>query len=193
MTLFTAPAAEPVSASEAKSHLRIDISDDDTLIGTYITAARVRVEQELNRALVTQTWELVLDGFPAGDRIRLPLPPLQSVTSVKYTDEDGVEATYSSANYLVDTDAEPGQIVLKSGVTWPAVTLLREVAAVRIKFVAGYGLAAAVPEPIKLAIKLLVGTYYENREDTLVAQGVTVMRLPTGVRDLLSSYRVRRV
>ena len=192
LTLVTGPAVEPVSRDEAKAHLRVDLSDDDTLIDSLITAARVHVEQHLRRALVTQTWDLVLDCFPAGREIRLPLPPLASVTSISYTDDGGGAGSVDAGEYVVDTDREPGRLVLKSGGTWPAVTL-REVAGVRVRYVAGYGNAAAVPGPIKQAILLLVGTLYENREDTLVAQGVTVMRLPFGVEALLMPYKVIRV
>lgn len=191
LTLVTGPVVEPVSVSEAKAHLRVDISDDDALIGSLITAARTHVEQHLRRALVTQTWDLVLDGFP-GRELRLPLPPLASVTSVTYTDDEGGAGSVDAGEYVVDTDREPGRVVLRSGGTWPAVTL-RAAAGVRVRFVAGYGNAAAVPGPIKQAILLLVGTLYENREETLVAQGVTVMRLPFGVQALLMPYKVIRV
>lgn len=191
LTLVTGPAVEPVSVSEAKSHLRVDISDDDTLIGTLITVARTHVEQHLRRALVTQVWDLVLDCFP-GAVLRLPLPPLASVTSITYTDVDGNGGTVSAGDYLVDVDEEPGRVVLKSAATWPAV-VLREAAGVRVRFSAGYGAAADVPEPIKQAILLLVGSLYENREDVLVAQGVTVMRIPFGVQALLMPYRILRL
>lgn len=191
LKLITAPAAEPVSASEAKAHMRVDTSADDTYIGTLITVARQNVEAHLRRALISQTWELVLDGFPAG-MVRLPKPPLASVTSIKYTDVDGVEATFSSAKYLVDTDSEPGRVVLKTGQTWPAVTL-QEASAVRVRYVAGYGAAgSAVPQAIRQAILLVIGSLYENREDVLVAQGVSIGTLPFGVEALLAPYRVRR-
>lgn len=188
LTLVTAPTAEPISVTEAKSHLRVDISADDTLIGTYITAARQYAEQHLWRALVTQTWDLVLDYWPMGSRIEIPWPPLQSVTSVTYTDDNGDTSTYSSANYIVDTYGEPGGIVLKSTASWPSATL-QEVNAVKVRFVAGYGAASAVPEPIKSAIKLLVGTLYENREDVQNAPGIVVTSLPFGVQSLLMPYR----
>lgn len=191
-TLVTGPAMEPVSRNEAKAHLRVDLSDDDTLIDSLITAVRTHVEQVLSRTLVTQTLDLPLDCFPAGREIRLPRPPLVSVTSVTYTDDEGNVGSVDAGEYVVDTDRKPGRVVLKNGRAWPAVTL-REAAGVRVRYVAGYGDAAAVPGPIKAAILLLVGTLYENREDTLVAQGVTVMQLPFGVEALLMPYKVIRV
>ena len=121
LKLITAPATEPVTSTEAKSHLRVDTTADDTLIGTLITAARQHVEAHLRRALITQTWELVTDAFPVGDVLRLPLPPLVSVTSIKYTDEDGAESTFSSGLYVVDTDSTKGRVVLKNGETWPCL------------------------------------------------------------------------
>ena len=189
LKLITAPAAEPVSTSEAKSHLRVDTTADDTYIGTLITVARQNVESHLRRALISQTWEVVLDAFPAGV-IRLRKPPLASVTSIKYTDDEGNESTYSSANYVVDTDTEPGRVVLKSGQTWPAVTLAAA-NGVRVRYVAGYGAAGSnVPQAIRQAILLVIGSLYENREDVLVAQGVSIGVLPFGVVALLAPYRI---
>ena len=189
LKLITAPAAEPVSTSEAKSHLRVDTTADDTYIGTLITVARQNVESHLRRALISQTWEVVLDAFPAGV-IRLPKPPLASVTSIKYTDDEGNESTYSSANYVVDSDTEPGRVVLKSGQTWPAVPLAAA-NGVRVRYVAGYGAAGSnVPQAIRQAILLVIGSLYENREDVLVAQGVSIGVLPFGVVALLAPYRI---
>ena len=180
LKLITAPAAEPVSTSEAKSHLRVDTTADDTYIGTLITVARQNVESHLRRSLINQTWEV----------IRLPKPPLASVTSIKYTDDEGNESTYSSANYVVDTDTEPGRVVLKSGQTWPAVTLAAA-NGVRVRYVAGYGAAGSnVPQAIRQAILLVIGSLYENREDVLVAQGVSIGVLPFGVVALLAPYRI---
>lgn len=90
LVLQTAPTTEPVTTAEAKTHLRVTTSDDDTYIGTLITVARRHVETITGRALINQTWDYFLDNFPPGDKIVIPLPRLSSVTTVKYTDKDNV-------------------------------------------------------------------------------------------------------
>lgn len=188
--LVTAPTVEPVSTAEAKTHLRVTSSAEDSYIATLIKAARLHVELTvLKRALVTQTWDLVLDAFPASSEIEIPYPPLQSITSISYITEAGETLTYAASNYLVDAESEPGRIKLKRTSSWPGDTL-REISGVRIRFVAGYGLAAAVPEWAKQAILLYVGDLYENREDTLIAQGVTAIPLPYGAKSLLFPHRM---
>lgn len=190
LVIATAPATEPVSTAEAKSQLRVDVSDDDTLIGTYVTAARQWVEHLLRRALITQTWDLFLDEWPAGGVITVPLPPLQSVSGIYYTADGSAEATWSSGNYLVDAKSEPGRVLLQRTASWPSDTL-EDANGVRVRFVAGYGAAAAVPQPIKQAILLLVGHYYENREAVVIG-GAIPKEVPLAAQALLSPYRVYR-
>lgn len=62
--LLIEPAIEPITLSEAKTHLRVDFTDDDTLITTLIIVARQAVEEFLGRALITQTWQVFYDRFP---------------------------------------------------------------------------------------------------------------------------------
>lgn len=189
VVLVTAPAVMPVSTVDAKRHLRVDIADDDALIETLVAAATAWVETITRRALVTQTWDLALDAWPAGGRINVPKAPLQSVTSVTAYDRDGGSAVFAGSNYLVDTDGQPGAVVLRSGASWPSAEL-REVNGVRVRFVAGYGDPEDVPAPITEAILLAIGTMYENREDVQVAQGISVTALPFGIRRLLAPYRL---
>jgi uncharacterized phiE125 gp8 family phage protein len=179
----TPPAKEPVSLAEVKLHLRVDDDADDTLIGALVTAAREVVEAISGRALVTQTLEMVQDGWPIIRYIRIPRPPLQSVVSIKYTDSSGTEHTLDEAVYFVDAESEPGRIALRSGQSWPA-TALQELNAVRIRYTAGYGDAEDVPARFKQAILLLVGHWYENREDAQ-PNAATMAEIPHGVNALL--------
>lgn len=194
LKLFTAPTVEPVSSAEAKLHCRIDTSADDTLITMLIAAARRKVEADANRALITQTWELVLDVFPTQTFIELPLPPLQSVSSIKYYDNSAspVETTFASTNYLVCIDNQyGGLIVLKDSASWPVMTNPLEKGAVRIKFVCGYGAAAAVPEIYKQAMLLLIGHWYENREAIQVT-GAVPKEVPLAYEALIWQERVKK-
>lgn len=194
LRLITAPATEPLDLEfEVKPHLRVDFADDDFYIAGLLTAVREYVEvTELSSALMTQTWELVMDNWP-GVELRLPKPPLQSVTSIKYTNISGTESTVSSSAYLVDVDSWPGRVVLRDGQSWPSV-VLREIGGVVIQFVAGYGDAIEdVPAPIRQAMQLILSDWYENRENTLIVPGVgTLPPLPFAARQLLASYRRRQ-
>lgn len=162
--IVTAPAIEPVSVAEAKSHLRVDSTDDDALIVGLITAARQWAERVTGRALITQTWRCKLDAFPALDEIiELRWPPLASVTSIAYADVNGDSQTWSASYYTVHTDRTPGGISLAYGADWPVTRFQRD--AVTITYVAGYGATANfVPAPILAAMKLQIGSMYANRE-----------------------------
>lgn len=180
------PVAEPVSLAEAKRHLRVDGDDEDALIDLQIAAVRQQVELEARRALVTQTLAVRLEAWPLSGRLALPQPPLQSVTHIKYTDDDGVLQTMSSSDYVVYTDPEPGHIVLKSGYNWPSADLQAGESIV-VTYVAGYGAATAVPARYKQAILLWLGAWYENRESIIV--GTVVATMPMAVRALLDVDR----
>lgn len=189
LTLSVAPAAEPVTTAEAKAHLRVDGADDDSYIAALVAAAREYCEGMQRRAYVTQTWTLTLDGFPAGGRtyIDIPLPPLQSVSSITYLDSTGDSQTWASSNYTVDAKGTPGRVALAPDAVWPT-TQAGRINAVTITFVAGYGLAADVPESMKQAIYLLVGDWYGNREAQVV--GTVTQRLSFSVGALLGLDRV---
>lgn len=188
--LVTAPAAEPITTAEAKTHLRVDSSDDDTYIDTLIKAARRWVEHTSGLALVNTTYDGALDAFPHGDgAIVFPKYPLSSVTSITYYDDDlSTSTVFSSASYQVDVLKRPPRIVLKSGSSWPTDSL-RLSSGVVVRFVAGCGAAAsAVPEDIKHAVKLLVGAMYVNREPEVT--GAVVSEIGFAVDALLAPHRL---
>lgn len=185
LKLITPPEAEPVSLADAKAHMRIDTGDDDVMISALITAARQEAEKITRRALITQTWELVLDSFPC--EFHLPYPTLQSVESIKHLDTDGVEQTLSAAHYLVDADTEPARVVPAYGQVWPST--INQIAAVRIRYIAGYGDADTdIPTAIKQWIMIKVATLYENREATAPIK----LEATPFVDGLLDEYRIVR-
>jgi uncharacterized phiE125 gp8 family phage protein len=181
--LITAPATEPLTLAEAKLHLRVDATDEDTMITSLISVARHECENRTGRALITQTWEVTLDCFE--DSMELPHPPLQTVSSVKYLDEDEVEQTLGTTVYRVDGYAEPARVTRTYGETWPDVALDYP-NAVRIRYVAGYGDDATdVPPPLKQWMLLHIGHWYANRE----ASAKDLRTLPM-LDGLLDPYRV---
>lgn len=187
LTLQTAPSVEPLTRAEAKSHIRVVADDDNTLIDNLITAARQYCERHTNRQICTATWDLYLDGFPSCyEPLYVPLAPLASVTSIVYTAPDGTSTTWASSNYIVSTSREPGQITPAYSVAWPTVRSVTD--AVRVRFVAGYGLAVSVPMALKQAMLLLIGHWFENREDVII--GTISKRIEMAVEALLESYKV---
>ena len=184
--LVTGPAAEPVTMAEVKLHLRIDDNADDVLLGALITTARQHAENITRRSLVTQTWKLVLDHFPAGV-ITLGHAPVNSVSSVLYLDSDGVEQTLNAASYKLDKITEPCRLVPAYGTTWPSTR--EEINAVSITYSCGYGAPEAVPESIKRWMLLRLGALYENREEVLSGRAITLAPLPFADA-LLSAYRL---
>lgn len=188
LTLITPPEDEPLTLIEVKQHLGVEHDEQDTLIGLYLAAARQWIDGPSwlgGRTLMPQTWELVLDAFPTHE-IALPLTPVQSITSITYDDADGNSMLVDGDEYYLDKDSNPAWLVpLTDG--WP--TTLDAVNAVRIRFVAGYADAAAVPAPIKAALLLLVGHLFSNREE--VAQSPPARsQLPVGAHALLSPWRI---
>lgn len=186
----SAPAAEPVSTADAKTHLRVTHSDEDAFIAAISAAAREWVEVATQRKLITQTHDLFIDGFPSGD-IVLPFGQCQSVTSVKYTDIDDAESTFDSASYDVATWKEPARIVLKHGYQWPTANL-RPAGGVAVRFVCGYGTSGVnVPVGLIHAIKLMIGHFYNNRESIVVDRGsVQVIEVPDSAKALAWPYRI---
>lgn len=155
----TAPASLAVSLAELKKHVH-ELSDDfDDLLTAILEAAISHVEGVLGRSLVTQTWQLYLDCFPRRSTIKLPMGPVASVTSIKYTPSDGTEQTFDSEKYVVW--AANDSLSLKLGSSWPGVIV--EPGSVVIEYDAG-GDAADVDEAEKLLIKLLAAHWYRTPE-----------------------------
>lgn len=164
LKVITPPSVEPVTLGEVKTQLRIDADDTDydDILTPLIVAAREWCEEYQNRAYITQTLELALDEWPCKNEIDIPRPPLQSVTSLIYTDKDGVSAIWPSVNYVLDDYSFVARLVKAKGVCWPSICLTAA-NGIKVRYVAGYGdTGADVPQKIKQAITLLTIHWYEN-------------------------------
>ena len=158
----TAPSVEPITVTELKTFARIDGSDEDTLLSGFIAGARQACEKYLKRALIEQTIDLKMDYWP-GEVVELPMPPLLSITKVATLDEDDTETEYSSSYYYIISEAIPGKLILRQGVT-PPINTERDYGGFLVRYKAGYGTGASdVPDGIKEAIKLWATDIYENR------------------------------
>lgn len=164
-TLVTAPSVEPITYSEIKALLQVGDDTVQTWLTSRITTARQTVERDTSRKLITQTWDLTLDAFPADGVIVLPFEPLQSVTSVTVTASDGTSSVVAASNYTVITAASPPRIALSDTGSWPGD--VRTVAGIVIRVVVGYGTtAASVPGPLVYAMEQLLAQWYASRVGT---------------------------
>lgn len=190
LRLITPPKSEPLTLQEVKAHLRVDGEADDSLINSLILSARQYAEKHQSRALLTQTWELTLDEFPAMP-LSLPLPPLQSVDEISYTDYAGNTTVIDPADYVVDPASFLGRIDHAFGKSWPSITL-RSLGGVKITFTAGYGdTPADVPQMTKQAMLVLIGHMYEHREAIVLTNtNNTPQEIPFAVTALLNMDRV---
>jgi uncharacterized phiE125 gp8 family phage protein len=184
--LLTGPAIEPVSLAEAKEYLRVAHDDDDAVIEMVIAAARDYVEAATRRALIVQTWRHSRDAWPADGRIVvLPVPLLEVIAARVYA-EDGTVQEVDPDAFVFDTISSPGVI---SFPPWSMPPPGRPRAGIELDFDAGYGaMPDDVPPPLKLAIRLLVAHWYENR--AVITSGGEVAVTPVGVAALIARYRV---
>ena len=193
-TLITGPTAEPVTIQEAKDHCRVEVDTDNAWLMRAVRRAREQVEKDTRRQIMSATYDLILDKFPSnsyrnefchGNRIWLPFPPLQSVTSITYTNEAGTPGqVLAASNYKVDLTSLPGQIALAFNATWPSAYAEPNVIAVR--FVCGY---SVVPESLNGAILMLVAHWYENRAATEV--GIRIAPIPLGYSEQIGDFVYR--
>lgn len=194
VTLAVAPTSKPIALDDAKEHCKVELADTDSdaRLTALIAAATATVETKTGRALMPRTYDLRLDAFPcSADEyvLRVPRPPLVSVTSVAYVDEAGAAQTLAASIYeAVDTGLEirPGRIVRKPLQSWPSVQS-GKVNAVTVRFVAGYsGALNPVPENLKHAMLLLIGQWFDNRSNVVI--GTIVADLPKGFDALIADY-----
>lgn len=191
--LYTAPTLEPITVEDLMLHIKDDSEtgiEADYLAG-IVTSAREHVEDITRRALLTQTWDFYLNGWPLANYIKLPLGNLASVTSVSWKDDDGTETTLTvTTDYLAEMNGDQcGKIVLPYGESWPSGTLYPS-KPIKVRFICGWTTRALVPYKIKAAILMIAADLYSNRESQMLGnpnslayqENITVQRLLASAR-----------
>lgn len=183
--LIEGPAMEPVSLAEAKNYLRVEHDDDDDLIEALIVSARMQIEQAARRALITQSWRIVLDRWPASGWIVSPVNPLVSIEAARVFPLEGSANTLDLDVFTLNAAAAPAIIAFERGaLSQPG----RTVGGIEIDVIAGYADAAEdVPAPLRQAIRFLVARNYEQRDN------VEKSDLPDAVAALITAYRVAKL
>lgn len=204
--LVTPPDIEPVTVTDVKNQLELDVTDTskDTQIGLYIESARQLIEQYTGLALIDQTWRMTLDNWPLGitqwwDGVRdgamselvksgraanvlLPRYPLDSIVSITADDTAITVADY----FIIDTDQKPGRLVLKNGSAWPVV--IDAAIGIKITYIAGYGDSSSdVPAALRLAVLQMAAYMFEHRGDCNTESAM----LKSGAMSLINAYKVR--
>lgn len=173
----------PVDLASVKDHLRVETTDEDVLLQSYVDAAIAYLEGPYGGGFVlgTQVWEYYLDRFQA--EIALPLYPVQSVDEIRYVDDDGQESTLASTDFRTDTVSNPARIRPGYDITWP-VTRALEPNAVTVQFTAGFD---PLPADLRQLVMFLVAHYYEMRSPVLAGASSSV---EFTIESILSKYRV---
>lgn len=177
LALVTEPASYPVSLADMKDHLRVTHSLEDDLIAAYIASAVETAEEELNRPIVSQVWD---ESFqrPARD-VYLSKVPAVSLTSVTYYDADNVQQTAELSDFILFGD--DNYAFVRSD-NWP--TAYDRPDAITIRYSAGY---STPPKAVNQALRLIVGSWYENRVDAVEK---SLREIPRAASHLLSLHRL---
>jgi uncharacterized phiE125 gp8 family phage protein len=185
LVLKTGPATTAISLAEAKAFLRVDsdYDDDDSYITSLIGVATNVVEQFTRRRLITQTYNIYYDEFPP--YMDLQVGNVASVTHVKYYDTDNTLQTLDTSQYDVDIRVKPGRIYQAEDGNFPDT--YERANSVEVEFVVGSA-ASDVEDAIKQGMFIVIGRYYENRQD--VVTGTIASELPLMVEHLLTPYRL---
>jgi uncharacterized phiE125 gp8 family phage protein len=184
--LVTPPSEEPLTVAQFRAQSRLDvIPEEDNHLLSIISTARQVAENTTWLALAPATYETFLDGFPGG-AITLDPSPVQSVTSVTYTDKEGNPQTLDPSSYQVDLVGYPARILPLNG--WPE-TIEDRVNTVRVLYVSGYA-PADVPPQIRHAIAMLCDHFYQFRGELAPPGGV--QEIPMAAKALLQQVNMRR-
>lgn len=163
-----------LSTADAKLWMRVDTSADDSLIADLVAESIDFVEEQYGFQLIEKTVTVEYEYF--GKEVRLPLYPVQSITSVKAIDGSGTETTLTvNEDYYLTGDT----LVIDTVYGWEVPD---DRIRLKVVYVAGY---TSIPLGIVLGLKKLVASNYEDRQD--VVEG-NVSEMPNSSKKHFKRY-----
>jgi hypothetical protein len=208
-TAFSHAATDYISVSDAKTHLRVTSSSDDTYIGGLIAMALDACGQYIGYSVRKGTAKYGFDGFtgqpalinpvnglniPSGNYLRINSRVL-AVNSVSYVNDSQAITAFDSADWI--TAPNPMGLFSRNIFIENAPTSVTDdVIKYIVEITEGFELASATsvnpdtlfPASIKHAALLLVGQYYDNR--MAITVGVQNHAINFGFQYLLDPYKI---
>ncbi|MBX9934434.1 MAG: hypothetical protein K2Y56_23455 [Methylobacterium sp.] len=182
-----ADPVEPVSVQEMRAFLRLDSGDpgaEDPLLAGLVASARAVVEAATRRVLAPGRYRILLDAWPVGGWLPLPLSPLVAIRQAALVDADGAVTELAAGLLRLGPDPieAPGLLVTNG------VPALKE-QGVLIEVEAGHGGdGPPLPMPLAQAIRLLAAQAFEHRGDEPGPEA-----LPPMVAALIAPWRRLRL
>ena len=181
--LITDVTTQPLTLSQVKSWLNIEAActEFDTMLTELIPVARQKVEDVTNFKLGGATLEFVFPRFDS--ELWLEIATIETVESVKYY--DGVNDIQTLAPELYETQLIefPYMILPAFNVTYPLTYTRHD--AVIVQVVTGND----YPKPLLTAMKMILGHWFENRQDVIIGHGAT--EVPQASQDLMNIYKLQ--
>ena len=176
LELINTSTSQVVTTPELKEHLRIDTSDENDLLATYISAATIMAENYCNRHFIDVTYKLHFNKLPSKFSLYFPDCKFNFVGEDKdglyYLVDSGSGNLYSYSsisNWYANLNTNPNSVVF---INLPTNAInenqlnASDDSIYYFKFQTGMGSAASsIPDAIKQAIKLIAGDMYFFRED----------------------------
>jgi uncharacterized phiE125 gp8 family phage protein len=190
LTTTSRTVASVITTADAKDHLRVDNSDEDSLIDRLVLASIDAIEARIRSSMVPASLILLAPRFPTcAGYFALPRAPVRSITSITYVDSDGTQQTMDGSDYVLNGDEKPATVGLSdpSSVPWPTDLASRR-DAVRIRYEAGPATINDVSDSLVAATMLMIGHLYENRQ--AVVTGTIATKVPDAVEALIARHQI---